>query len=55
MEMQSENHQRSSKSAEEVVIPLFLHSVVNEGCVWFWFKILLCERYCAEGQKFGGS
>lgn len=55
MEMQSENHQHSSKSAEEVVIPLFLHSVINEGSVWIWFKILLCERCCAELQKFGGS
>lgn len=48
-------NQHGRKSAEEVEIPLFLHCVVNEGCVWFWFKVLLCERCCAEQQKFGGS
>lgn len=31
IEIQSENRQHSSKALEEVVIPLFLCSIVNEG------------------------
>lgn len=31
IESQSKNHQHSSETLTEVVIPLFLHSVVNEG------------------------
>lgn len=42
IEIQSENRQRSSKALEEVVIPLFLYSIVNEVFLLLLFFLKSC-------------